>query len=523
MEWVSIQVRSRRAACSVLALSLGALTLSGCASLQNFPGREGVSTSLPDPPPSLRPPDDSRPPPSPPVVAQAPAPPPAPVTTPAPPAPPPPNVVQAPPAPAPATPVTPPVAAPPVVPQSPRPAAVPPARMPTLPMTQMDERVLAADLDNRAFTLTLARPIAIQDLLLLLVRGTRLSVVPDPAITGSFIGDLKDVTVREALNLILQPLGLDYTVAGGFIRVFRREPEMRLFDVNYIATQRTATSTVGTGPLGLSGQAGARAGSASQVSSTTASDLFADLAKGAQALLSDRGTLSVDRKAGLLQVIDFPERIERVAAYLDAVHTRVHRQVQIEFRVLDVELNDSVPRIDWDALSQVTIPGAAVSSGAPRALTGLRVTDISKLLEALATQGKVSTIADPRVLVLNNEPAIVRAGARRHGDVTLTVTPQIGANGVVMLSLVPLLSQPAATSGPRQKDKNADGDMLIEVDTVARVMNGETIVLTGFPTSSEQVVRAAGKRNRGRPPMVTKKRTELLILVTPRILNATAD
>src|SRR6267142_2489724 len=106
--------------------------------------------------------------------------------------------------------------------------------MPTLPLTQLDERGLAADLDNRTFSLTFAQPVPIRDLLLLLVRGTAISIVPDPSIGGSFIGELKGVTVRQALGLILQPFGLDFTVDGGFIHVFRREPETRLFAVDYI-------------------------------------------------------------------------------------------------------------------------------------------------------------------------------------------------------------------------------------------------------------------------------------------------
>jgi hypothetical protein len=40
------------------------------------------------------------------------------------------------------------------------------------------------DLDNRAFSLTFAQPVPINDVLLLLVRGTNLSVVPDPSISG---------------------------------------------------------------------------------------------------------------------------------------------------------------------------------------------------------------------------------------------------------------------------------------------------------------------------------------------------
>jgi hypothetical protein len=172
-----------------------------------------------------------------------------------------------------------------------------PGPMPTLPLTQLDERALGADLDNRAFTLTFAQAVPIKDLLLLLVRGTSLSVVPDPSIAGSFIGELKNVTVRQALGLILAPLGLDYAVDGTVVRVFKREPDTRIFDLNYIATERTGTARVGGDPA---------ASSFAQVSTTTKTDVFAEVARGVQTLLSERATFNVDRKAGLLQVSDFP-------------------------------------------------------------------------------------------------------------------------------------------------------------------------------------------------------------------------
>src|SRR5262249_53277879 len=204
------------------------------------------------------------------------------------------------------------------------------------------ERAEAADLDNRTFSLTFAQPVAVKDLLLLLVRGTSLSIVPDPAVNGAFIGELKNVTIRQALRLIVSPLGLDYSVDGTVIRVFRREPETRLFDVNYIAAERTGTSTVGSDPSASPGASSVR------VSTTTKSDLFGELSAGVQTLLSEHATFNVDRKAGLLQVTDFPERLDRVASYLEAVQERVHRQVQIDARVVEVELSDeNAPALDW--------------------------------------------------------------------------------------------------------------------------------------------------------------------------------
>jgi type II secretory pathway component HofQ len=391
-------------------------------------------------------------------------------------------------------------------------------QLPPLPLTQLDDRALAADLDNRAFTLTFAQPIAVRDLLLLLVRGTSLSVVPDPQIAGSFIGELKNVTVRQALGLILPQLGLDFTIDGPFVRVFRREPETRLFDINYIATERTGSFNVG------------EAGAGARVSGTTSADVFADLVKGVQTLITEHATFNVDRKAGLLQVTDFPERLERVSLYLDAVHDHVHRQVQIDARVLEVELNDpDAQSLDWAALARSA--GAAAAAGTPSlsprpVSASLRVGDVPRFLAALAAQGKVSTLASPQLVALNNEPAVVRAMSRtQSGDggrpqeqgVTLGVTPQIASDGVVMLSLSPIVSVQAADAAGKAPPPTA----IREADMLARVGDGETIVIAGLTREREIRERRSvgfGGGWLGRSTVVTRKRVELVILLTPTIL-----
>jgi type II secretory pathway component HofQ len=382
--------------------------------------------------------------------------------------------------------------APDSVAQTPGPA--PATAMPALPLTQLDDRTSSADFDNRTFTLTFAQPLAIRDLLLLLVRGTGLSVVPDPSIAGSFIGELKDVTVRQALGLILPPLGLEFRVDGSFVTVFKREPETRIFDLNYAATERTGSSIVG----------GADRPSAATVSSTTKTDIFGDVTKGVQALLSEHATFNVDRKAGLLQATDFPERLDRISIYLDAVQDRVHRQVQLDARVIEVEPNDAtVTGVDWTVVAaQLTGDQTPAQRVAPRpSRTGLRVTDLARLMNLLEAQGKVSVVASPRLLTLNNEPAIVRTDAA-----TFSVTPQIAGDGIVTLSLSPILNAPA----------------LAESDTIARVADGETLVLSGFMRDREiRERKTVGNTGGwfGRKTVVTNKRVELIILLTPNIVS----
>jgi type II secretory pathway component GspD/PulD (secretin) len=379
--------------------------------------------------------------------------------------------------------------------------AQPPRQLPPLPLTQLDERAPAADLDNRTFSLTFAQPVPVRDLLLLLVRGTSLSVVPDPGIGGTFIGELKNVTIRRALTLILQPLGFDYSVDGTVIRVVRREAQTRIFDVNYIATVRRGESTVG----------GGAGRTRVEVSATSRTDLFEELAGAVKPMLSEQATFSLDRKAGLLQVTDFPERLDRVALYLDALNDRVHRQIQIDAQVIEVELNEEYPAgIDWRAIGAQLTGTASPAARSRRALTGLRATDLARLLELLESQGTVATLATPSLLAVNNEPAIVRSDA-----LTISVTPQAGGDGAIMLAVTPIVSARPASA------KAAADALAIESDMLARVADGETLVLAGFMRDREvRERRNLGTRGGwfGRGTVVTKKKVELVLLLTPRVI-----
>jgi type II secretory pathway component GspD/PulD (secretin) len=370
--------------------------------------------------------------------------------------------------------------------------------MPPLPLMLLDERGPAGELDSRTVTLTFAQPVPVRDVLLLLVRGTNLSLIPDSSITGAFTGELKNVTVRRALDSILPPLGLAYSVEGAFIHVFGRERSTRIFNINYIAAERSATSTLGGYALDDAGL------SSASVATVTTADLFADLAKGVQTLVSTGATFNLDRKAGLLQVTDFPERLDRVSDYLDAVEGRIQRQVAFDARIVEIELKDAAAAgVDWALIGAGLSGGSepnATAAPARRSLTGMRITDLSRFMSLLGEQGKVATLQSNQLVTLNNEPAIVRSET-----LTLTVTPQIASDGVVMLSVTPMLKAPA----------------IAEADMLARVADGETLVISGFTLNRDVRERKnLGVKGGwfGRGTTVTPKRVELLILLTPKVL-----
>jgi type II secretory pathway component HofQ len=348
--------------------------------------------------------------------------------------------------------------------------------MPSLPVTQLDVRQTDPDLDGQRISLAFSSRTPIHAVLLLLVRDTRLSVVPDPSLDQTFIGDLKRVTVREALDLILEPLGLDYAVRGQVVRVFRRELETRFYGIDYV--MRTGSRSIGA---------------------PESSGLYGDLAEGVRTLLSATGRMSLDRTAALLQVTDTQTRLARVEQYLEAAMLRATRQVQIEGKIIEVELRDEFSAgIDWRAVQN----GLATSTTAARTLgpqtseglaLALTPSGFAPLMNALAAQGTVNVLSSPLITAMNNEPAVMRVGTRDPQSpsegMTLRVTPQISADGIIHLSINPIVSTR-------------------EADTLVRVRQGETIVIAGWTLDREST--DTGK--------TTRRKTDLVILLTPTIL-----
>jgi MSHA type pilus biogenesis protein MshL len=462
--------------------------------------------------------------------------------------------------------------------------AQPAAPLQPVPITQLDLNQPHPELDGQRISLGFSEATPIKDILLLLVRDTRLSLIPDPSLDQTFLGDLKNVTLREALDLILEPLRLDYSVRGQVIRVFPRELETRFYSIDYVITQRSGSRSIagttgasgsslglsGTGvqssPVaGTAGVAGvgtaagaATGGSTSQVSGSDSPNLYTDLAEGVKSLLSPEGKMNLDRTAALLQVTDRPSRLIRVEQYLEAVMLRVTRQVQIEAKVIEVELREEFSAgINWQAvLGGLTNNATATQTLAPATSGGftlaLNVDDFSALLNAFAAQGKVNVLSSPRITAMNNEPAVMRIGTQdvffttttqidsQSGQivqstvtpqsltegVVLSVTPQISADGIIHMNINPSITERTGVATSRLGDQ-VPIISVRETDTLVRVRQGETIVIAGL-MQDRASVDTAKVPVIGDVPVVgnlfkrtekNRRKTDLVILLTPTVMG----
>jgi type II secretory pathway component GspD/PulD (secretin) len=305
--------------------------------------------------------------------------------------------------------------------------------------------------------------------------------------------------------------------------------------VNYLNLRRTWQRTVRSA-IGPSD----RQGAAAELSTSGESDLFDELGKGVRALLSESGRVHVDRSAGLVQVTDFADRLDQIGVYVEAVQVRATRQVRLEARVFRIGLSDpAATSIDWMAASARS--GATLRPGGGRAV-GLRVADFAALHKALAEQGRVTMIAAPQVVAMNNEPALMRAGTqgvyfttasqldgagRRERTstpvailegLTLAVTAQIAPDGIVQLSVAPTYAEKTGES------RSAAGDtfpvlQVTEADMLVRVQEGDTVVLSGFLQERMQPKATGGLASFFGAQGRERSTSELVILLTPTVVG----
>ena len=144
--------------------------------------------------------------------------------------------------------------------------AAPPLEQQLLPPLHMEMPKLGGEPIDQRFDLSVSNAPAAQ-VFNSLVAGTRYSMLVPPNLTGNISVNLKDVTLREALDAIREVYGYEYKIDG--TRIFIQPPglQARVFQVNYLAAQRrglsqlrvTSNTLVGrttSGNLGLAGGAG---------------------------------------------------------------------------------------------------------------------------------------------------------------------------------------------------------------------------------------------------------------------------
>ena len=449
-----------------------------------------------------------------------------------------------------------------------------PAKPPDLEellVTQVEEK---RKLEERLLSFSV-KGVDVKEVLQGLAQASDLNFVFDPDISGSVTIDLKDVTLADALEMILGPLGLEYRRERNVIRVRKPQLETRIFSLDYVNLTRSGTSTMSvsasaassggtttgttTGPTAVVG-GGLTGGSVSVDSKQRETEFYKDIAEDLKPLLSPQGRLAVNKQSGTVAVTDFPANLRQVAAFLEKVTGTILRQVVINAQVLEVALSDSFRfGIDWTVIAEIL-----ASQGTLTALQrlspntglfriGVTGSDYSVIIDTISTQGEVNVLSNPRVTALNNQKAVIRVArddvffvtqvsiVEQGGQlierttqtvpqvvsigVTLDVTPQIASDGTVTMHIHPIvtdkLGDAVAPTG-----ETAPIVSIRETDTLVRVADGQTVIIGGLMEDKDDD-RVEKVPVLGDIPLLgglfrkttkTGRKSELVILLTPTVL-----
>ncbi len=382
-----------------------------------------------------------------------------------------------------------------------------------------------------------------------IVAGTRYNILVHPDVAGTITANLKDVTLPETLDAIREMYGYDYKIEGTRISIKPLTMQTRMFRVNYLVGKRAGMSMTrvsstsvanavgnngnngnnqnnnqggqnpfgnnnqnnnGNNPNNPNGQNGGQMDS-TDVATTSANDFWGDLKQAIEAIVGSKEggrSVVVSPQSGVLVIRAMPDELRNVDAYLKATQLAVDRQVILEAKILEVELNDSYQSgVNWASFASIRSshdnrvstgilsPGATLTplpfnGGQPATIsdpsTGLsavtgfslsnaastagsmfglavQTANFAALISFLETQGTVHVLSSPRVAAVNNQKAVLKIGTDEFfvtGVQTTTNSTTTGNTVSPSVTLQPFFSGVVLDVTPQIDEK---GNILLHV------------------------------------------------------------
>ena len=234
--------------------------------------------------------------------------------------------------------------------------------------------------------------------------------------------------------------------------------------------------------------------------------------------------MTVNAMTGTLLVRGMPRELRSVAQLLQSMQASVTRQVIIEAKIIDVELNTGAQQgINWSAFhngahrfsvgaESALIGNAAMGGGVVNAnaaignllggtitsRTGsafsaglgvaLQLNNFSALINFLETQGQVHVLSSPRIATLNNQKAVLKVGSEEP-FVTNIAGGSDRTDGGTTISTPPTLTYQPFFSGISldvTPQIDATGNITLHVHTMVNSVSEKQKIST--PTSGGTLV-----------------------------------
>jgi len=306
--------------------------------------------------------------------------------------------------------------------QSPVPdqALLPPLRMemPSVAGLPMDPR----------FDLSVNNAPAVQ-VYMAIASGTRYSMLLNPEVGGMITVNLKDVTVREALDSLRELYGYDYRIDGTRIFIQAAGLQTKIYRVNYLVGQRRGSSdlrvqsgsladssgssgppnpaTTGSpNPGGQNSQAsgGSRSVDSTRVTTTVNTDFWGDLRAALAAIVGSGNGRSVvvTPQSGVALVRAFPQDLRAVEHYLRETQLIVERQVMLEAKIIEVTLAEGFQSgINWSLFRTHASPRGAIGQVGNNTTLGTTNSGVNLSGGGVTVNAQTGTLATAATLAGN--------------------------------------------------------------------------------------------------------------------------
>ncbi len=455
----------------------------------------------------------------------------------------------------------------------------------------------AKSCDSRTFNIKISEEVATSEILNQLSHECGFSVITKDSVANEKMAEklfginIKKMSLEEIFEVLVSAKGLNYSYDNNMLQVSGLAT--RTFKIDYVNTERTGVSNT---DISLTGDtsaeddsSGAKGGSLSTGATITSNDKFsfwATMDAELSAILNTQSDIHkadkpiINKEAGLVTVTGTADQLNRIGNYIDEMMSRLHKQVLIDVKILSVSLDDSKQTgVNWGEIYKLQNMTLAYESLKTNNVAANLITDgeigdfgssnsgsfmrftgntqITDLLKFLNTQGNVTSISNPKVVTLSNQPAVFSSGdqlyyklsssSRQTGTnaatetynnevvksvfagILLDITPEITDEGEIILKINPSISavkSEVATddSGVRRLPPDL---MKKQISSVVKLKDGEKIVLGGLISSRKgnttykvpvlgnlPVLGYAFKQNK-----ITEVREELVVIITPHIVN----
>lgn len=246
-------------------------------------------------------------------------------------------------------------------------------------------------------------------------------------------------------------------------------------------------------------------------------------------------------------VEDLPAYVARIEDYI-AQADQAPLQAIVEVRILQVRLaNENAHGIQLEQLAHGAGPEVWLKTQTfsdetnPGAIFTIGGSHFNKVMDLLAKTTDSKTLASPRLLMINGQESRLQIGSRLAFSTStttetatvqavefldvgtvLTVTPQIGDNGFILMNINPKVSTGAID--PITKLPNED---TTELNTTILIPDGHGVIIGGLiqETDVERQTKVpflgdiwlVGRLFQRRT--VNRERTEVIVALLPRIVN----